>query len=149
MGTLDRSAMKNEAESVEIGRNKGESSKPPAPGLPTKTVTPAEFEAFKAWTIQQLALAQPAAATDSFIQNGPDGDGLVADGRGLIAEPGFSGNGWAYGKRVTGITQTDGYIKGDRTAQTAAWDVGPPPDPWGENDDWRKISDIIGDFYIP
>jgi len=64
--------------------------------------------------------------------------------------PGFSGNGWAYGKRVTGITQTaTGYIRGDRTAQAAIWDKGPPPDPWGENEDWRKISDIIGDFYIP
>ena len=51
-----------------------------------KTVTPAEFEAFKAWTIQQLALAQPAAALDSFIDNGQ-----VDDSAPLVAQSDWTG----------------------------------------------------------
>ena len=72
--------------------------------------------------------------------------------RGGGSAPPFSGNAWIRGKRFTGLDGTPAkkylQITISTNPATVIEQDGPPPDPWGDNDVWRKKSDISGDLYI-
>ena len=64
----------------------------------------------------------------------------------------FSGNGWIRGQRFTGLNATPAkpylQITISTNPATVAEVDGPPPNPWGDDEVWRKKSDISGDLYI-
>lgn len=64
----------------------------------------------------------------------------------------FTGNGWIRGKRHTlmNADPAKNYLQINLSTNPATVTEvdGPPPDPWGDNEVWRKKSDIVGDLYI-